>query len=314
MSTLYDALHVPASASPADIKAAYRRLARQHHPDKHTASTPAERARSEALFKSISDAYATLSDPDKRAAYDAERRRAAAPARGMSMRSFGRFPFQAFFADAFGPPPVRVVVRVTLEDLYHRGSKSVTFKRASVGERAVFEVTDHIDVPITVDHLDRILIAQGRGHQLPGQQPGDVHIRFEQVTHPVFERRGHDLWHALSVDLADALVGFRHAMVGIDGQPLVVDCSKGTSANQHHVIPGRGLPPSGNAVIEIHIRWPKMPLTDAQRSAIAAAFGVRASDPDKAIVPADQSTESPGVLAKLGEWIGGAVEFVMSKL
>src|SRR4051794_8896950 len=61
----YAALGVERGASAADIKKAYRRLAQKHHPD--VSKEPG----AEAKFKEIAEAYATLKDPEKRAAYDA---------------------------------------------------------------------------------------------------------------------------------------------------------------------------------------------------------------------------------------------------
>jgi molecular chaperone DnaJ len=62
----YDVLGVPRAASPADIKSAYRRLARQHHPDMNQANPKA----AEEKFKELSEAYEVLADADKRRQYD----------------------------------------------------------------------------------------------------------------------------------------------------------------------------------------------------------------------------------------------------
>lgn len=64
----YDVLGLARSATEDDIKKAYRRLSSAHHPDKHT--DPAEKAKHEALFKEVKEAYETLSDPQKRAHHD----------------------------------------------------------------------------------------------------------------------------------------------------------------------------------------------------------------------------------------------------
>src|ERR671919_775074 len=64
-ANLYDALGVPRNASAEEIKKAYRKLARQHHPDRN----PGDKA-AETRFKEIQTAYDTLSDPQKRAQYD----------------------------------------------------------------------------------------------------------------------------------------------------------------------------------------------------------------------------------------------------
>ena len=67
----YAALGVPRDANAEQIKKAYRKLARQHHPD--VSKTPG----TDAKFKEIGEAYATLKDPEKRAAYDELGRRPA---------------------------------------------------------------------------------------------------------------------------------------------------------------------------------------------------------------------------------------------
>src|SRR6478735_8231611 len=61
----YETLGVPRTASPADIKKAFRKLAREHHPDKKPGDKTAE-----ARFKAVNEANAVLSDPDKRKKYD----------------------------------------------------------------------------------------------------------------------------------------------------------------------------------------------------------------------------------------------------
>src|SRR4051794_11865280 len=67
----YGVLGVRQGSGPAEIRRAYLALARQHHPDAHTADGPAARARSEARMREINDAWALLSDPDRKRRYDA---------------------------------------------------------------------------------------------------------------------------------------------------------------------------------------------------------------------------------------------------
>src|SRR5688500_359352 len=64
----YEGLGIPRTANPKEIKRAYRQLARKHHPDLHPAG---ERAQATERFKEINEAYEVLSDPEKRAKYDA---------------------------------------------------------------------------------------------------------------------------------------------------------------------------------------------------------------------------------------------------
>ena len=68
--SLYEVLGVARTASPADVRKAYLRLARQHHPDFHTTAAAASRAASEREMQRINEAWAVLSDADRRRAYD----------------------------------------------------------------------------------------------------------------------------------------------------------------------------------------------------------------------------------------------------
>ena len=85
----YAALGVPKTASEADIKKAYRKLARTHHPDQNPGDEAAEKK-----FKEISEAYAVLSDPQERQEYDAIRAMGGgAPQGGAPQAGPGEIPF-----------------------------------------------------------------------------------------------------------------------------------------------------------------------------------------------------------------------------
>src|SRR5512138_2793029 len=90
----YEVLGVPKTASTEDLKSAFRRLARQYHPDVNKSPDAEER------FKEINEAYAVLSDPDKRAAYD---RYGHAGVTGMNgAPDFTNIDFSDIFEEFFG--------------------------------------------------------------------------------------------------------------------------------------------------------------------------------------------------------------------
>jgi len=91
----YEILGVPKNASPDDLKAAFRRLARQHHPDVNKAPDAEDR------FKEINEAYAVLSDQDKRAAYDRYGHAGVNGAGGVSP-DFTNIDFSDIFEEFFG--------------------------------------------------------------------------------------------------------------------------------------------------------------------------------------------------------------------
>ena len=95
----YRVLGVPRDATPEQIKKAFRKLARQHHPDVSKAPDAAAR------MKAVNEAYSVLSDPEQRATYDAGgHARATAPPPGADAQRRRRFEdsaFDAFFSDLF---------------------------------------------------------------------------------------------------------------------------------------------------------------------------------------------------------------------
>lgn len=137
---LYQVLGVARDASPEDIKKAYRKIALQYHPDRHTGSEDEKKA-AEAVFKEASSAYAVLSDPDKRARYD----RFGHAGNGSSGAEGFRGVEDIFsaFSDIFGegvfgggrrdgPQPgahLQCEIEVTLEEAVLGASKTISLER-----------------------------------------------------------------------------------------------------------------------------------------------------------------------------------------
>jgi molecular chaperone DnaJ len=131
----YETLKVPRSATPEEIKRAFRQLAREHHPDVNQDPQAAER------FKEINEAYQVLSDPERRALYD-RTGRAEPRARDGGFGPFGASPFEDIFDMFFGrerpaagePGPergsdLRVTVEVTVEEAAHGAEKAIQVTR-----------------------------------------------------------------------------------------------------------------------------------------------------------------------------------------
>ena len=136
----YEVLGVSRDASPEDIKKAYRRLARRHHPDVNPGESEAE-----AKFKEVGEAYATLSDPERRARFD--RFGADGPqAQGFGGQGAGFPDIFEIFRSAFGGDPfaghqahsrgrdLLYELQVTLEDVLHGCERAIEYDHIGVCE------------------------------------------------------------------------------------------------------------------------------------------------------------------------------------
>lgn len=133
----YEVLGVPRDASQEDIKAAFRKLARQYHPDVNKGDPDAEEK-----FKLINEAYQVLSDPESRAVYDRFGHAGASSAAATDPFSAAESLFQMFFGGVATPTrgavdgaDRRVDLTITLEEVLHGATRSVTVERLRVCPR-----------------------------------------------------------------------------------------------------------------------------------------------------------------------------------
>jgi curved DNA-binding protein len=238
----YELLGVERSATPEQIKKAFRKLALEFHPDK---AKEKDKARAEEKFKEINEAYAVLSDPDKRRQYDAfgsERfhqrfsqedifNGSASSLQDILSdmgfggdifsRIFGRFggrgrpqrggfnpmggtPFQGNFGDAAGTgPAVKGSVTIGFEEAVYGGERQVSLAAPGGPERKL-----KVKVPPgTADGSTLRLKGQG-GPPPPGGAPGDLLLEVRVALHPVFRFRGsRDLELEIKVDVLTLVLG-----------------------------------------------------------------------------------------------------------
>lgn len=138
MSTLYDTLGVPKSATSDEIKSAYRKLARENHPDANP-----DDAGAEERFKEISHAYDVLGDTDKRASYDAQQSNpfgpgAAGPAEGFGGAGFDMSDLFDAFGDRFGGANNRTRQPTKGDDI--NVEVRITFEQAMQGAQVAVKV------------------------------------------------------------------------------------------------------------------------------------------------------------------------------
>jgi len=249
----YAALGVPREADAEQIKRAYRKLAREHHPDVCAAPE------AEARFKDIAEAYQTLRDPDKRAAYDELGRRPAgeefAPppqwAREFAggagsfdevdladlLAAFGRGRHRGAHQ---GSVPVRgrdheTAVRISLEDA-HRGARLNLQLADEQGGARTLEVT----IPPGASEGQRLRLRGRGGKGRHGGGDGDIYLHITLAPHPVFRADGHDLHLDLALAPWEAALGAEVEVPTLDG-PVLLKVPAGTRAGRKLRLRARGL-------------------------------------------------------------------------
>ena len=246
MADYYNTLGVNRGASEKDIRTAFRRLARQHHPDVND-SDPA----SEEKFKEINEAYTVLSDADSRRKYDrygddwkhADQYEQAGRGGGFSFTSTGTQGggggrssiFDQFFGGTgrqdFRPPPAEFPVEVTLEEAFNGAARRLQLQD---GRRL------EVKIPPGVDNGSRVHISADRSHG------GDFYLIVSVKDHSKYRRQGKDLFVEVEVPLDDAVLGGELTVPTFTGQ-LALTIPEGTQNGRRFRLAGQGMPALNNS-------------------------------------------------------------------
>lgn len=247
----YEILGVPRNASLDEIKKAYRKLARTYHPD--VSKSPD----SEARFKEAAEAYATLKDETKRAAYD----ELGHPAAGAEFRpppqwqqdfGAGGASFDdidlADLLSALGrgqasgrrqamPSKGRdfeTSVTLSLEDARRGTSVNLTLADAH-GERTL-----QVTIPPGVCQDQKLRLRGKGGKGVQGGPDGDIYLHINLAPHAVFRPDHHDLYFDLLLAPWEAALGAEVQVPTLDG-PVVLTVPAGTRTGRKLRLRGRGL-------------------------------------------------------------------------
>jgi len=303
----YEILGVKRSASQDEIKRAYRKLAKEYHPDRNPDNQAAEEK-----FKEVQRAHAVLGSPEKRAEYDRFGEGGvgqwATDGRGRRVYRWGAESsinadeledlFSAFgggghrasifdqffggFRSGSGPSPApsrgadeQRRVSLSFEQAVRGAVITVRLRSGKDASSDTLEVK----VPAGVGDGQKIRLA-GRGH--PGQHggpSGDLYLVCSVGTHPYFRRQGADIYVDVPVTVAEATLGAKIQVPTLDGNATVT-LPPGTASGAKLRLKGRGVCKSGStdrgdqyAVISI---VPPRSLTDEQRRLFEQ---VRSQDP-----------------------------------
>jgi curved DNA-binding protein len=291
----YDILGVEPSAGEAEIKTAYRRLARKYHPD------VSKEAGAEEKFKAVNEAYEALRDPQKRAAYDQLRTRGYRPGEEMHPPpgGFGQGAPEGFdFDEIFAGGGAGGGFSDFFEELFGRRRAEQGFGQGQGGRRAPprGDTRAKLAVPLeavyngssvrigvngkTLDVRIPKGIKPGQAIRLGGQgNHGDLLLEVEYAAHPQFEVDGRNIIHVMAVAPWEAALGATVSVPTLGG-PVELKIPADSEAGRKLRLRGRGLPgtgsvPAADQIVELDVLAPKAH-DEAQRDAyrgLRDAFG-----------------------------------------
>jgi curved DNA-binding protein len=270
----YKILDLKKDATTEDIKKAYRKLARKHHPDLNPNNEEANKK-----FQQINEANEVLSDPEKRKKYDKygkdwqhadqldaqqqQQRQYQSQGGGYGGNSysggFGGEDFSDFFSSMFGGGGGRssrnspfkgqdynADLQLDLLDAYTTHKQTLTVNGKQV----------RITIPAGVENGQKIKLP---GYGAPGVNngpPGDLYIKFNITDHPKFKRKGNDIYLQEEIDLYTAILGGEKIVETLNGK-VKLKVPEGTQPDTTLRLKGKGFPlyKKENQFGDLYIKW-----------------------------------------------------------
>jgi len=243
----YTVLGVSRTASESEIKKAYRRLAREYHPDINPGNEEAERR-----FKEINEAYEVLSDSEKKAQYDQFGRVGGAGGMG---GAGGAVDFSDLFESIFGGSAapggrrssagsfradgqdVEQTTEITLEEAFSGTARAYSFHNPNGQPRRI-----DVKIPAGADTGTRVRMAGEGGPGIGGGRRGDLYVLVKLLPHERYERNGDDLTVRAPIDLYTLVLGGEARVPLLGGKNLTLKVQAGSPNNQKIRISGQGMP------------------------------------------------------------------------
>lgn len=281
----YQILGVEKDASAEVLKKAFRKLARKYHPD------VSKEADADVRMREVNEAYAVLSDPEKRAAYD-QLGRGYTPGQdfrpppdwdagfefsGQPYGAHETADFSDFFAELFGRmgghaqrrgaarrggrgEDHHAKVLLDLEDAFTGATRQISLRvpKMDAQGRVVLETrTLNVKIPKGV-HAGQIIRLTGQGAPgAPGAAAGDLLLEVQFKPHPRMRTEGRDVHLSLPVAPWEAALG---GVISVDlpSGPLQTRLPEGVQSNRSLRVRGKGLPgnPPGDLILELQIVLP----------------------------------------------------------
>ena len=268
----YAVLGVPRDSDLDQIKKAYRKLARQYHPD------VSKEPNAEAQFKEAGEAYATLKDAEKRAAYDQLGKQPVGEefspppqwrqefGGGQSSGNFGangaNFDdidlsdlFAAMGRGRAGDPRGAQREAMPMHGRDYENTVHIKLEHAHRGTKMNLELADEkgsrtleVTIPAGVRAGQKLRLRGKGGKGRNGGADGDIYLHIALLPHPIFRTDGHDLYFDLVLTPWEAVLGAEVQVQTLD-EPVLLTVPAGTRAGRKLRLRGRGLS-NGSKVVE----------------------------------------------------------------
>lgn len=290
----YKTLGVGKKASADEIKKAYRKLARQYHPDRN----PGDKA-AEEKFKAVGEAYEVLSNPEDRKQYDAIRTFGGGGARFTSGGAGGAGGFEDLFGGLFGGGRAGAggATNINIDDILGsfgasaggasssgsgggfggfnfpfggggatpkrkgadlREKISIPLRQAASGTTIKINTTDGRSVtariPAGVSDGQKIRIAGKGSPGVGGGANGDIILTVTVEKHPVYELRGKDIYVDVPITLGEAALGSTVRVPTLDGGSVQVKVPAGSTTGKLLRCRGKGMPKGKSGHGDLYVR------------------------------------------------------------
>ena len=256
----YATLGVPQDASISEIKKAYKKLARENHPDLNPGDLEAEKR-----FKEVSEAHSVLGDERKKQEYD--------QIRSMGASGFGGFTSQGFTVDDFGD------IFENLGDIFGFGGRrkgqtyqtniNISFTEAASGIEVVLPLENEsikVKVPAGVDNGSVIRLRGRGGPGAAGAPDGDLLVQVSVEPHKFFKRSNMDLVLEVPLLFTEAALGSSIRIPTLT-KSVTLKIPSGTPSGKTFKIRGEGITPQGRRSGDLYVKVFIIPPTNLSRSA-----------------------------------------------